>query len=657
MAFENYPYSNFHELNLDWILGEVKRLISEYDKLNDTVNNYNSRFSELKSYIDNYFSTLDYRTEIYEVIEKLFSSGDVDQFIADYFNKRAMAKITNIENMSACIRERVPRKNPAQNYQTGTMYSPNNSYTPNDQKYWYMIESFADNSSPNLLCYNVNDNSLVNSVNMGDYKHGGVMAIKDGVLYTCNSEHTLQLWDISTPASPTLQNVRKIDILPYHILGWRKSTNSWLMADGGSNIYAVDSDFSNAVFMYSLTSHDAYTNLQDYHYDDNFGIIYKLTFYPSAIWLYDVATGNPITNMALPLTNSYITVGEPEGIFADGYNLYLLTSKICGCVGSQTMEMCGFYCNMIQPNGGRDNFKSVGGAVQIKVDALNGDILNKNTAYTSNNNYTFKFVEDAQNLQNAIGGEISFINNYPYSWHLYASCYYNFGNHTTGAVRLDSGANARFSNIAGFTGEPYNKAWIYLTGSNDLTINNLPDAVNNADVIIYATLCRLQITSAINIHHLYLQGCVLDSVGTLCNNIYAIGSVLNVRGCEIKNGDTQYFSATTKLTGTFLYNGNYRSDFIDKISEYNLPCFASAESLGTANYYFHPVKILLISTGGSAISSAEWYTTDGERHTVSCTITRSSGTAPFGNFTYYRYRFSLSSTPPPTGNLWLVKPE
>ena len=32
MAFEQFPYTNFHDLNLDWVLKEVKRVSEAVDK-------------------------------------------------------------------------------------------------------------------------------------------------------------------------------------------------------------------------------------------------------------------------------------------------------------------------------------------------------------------------------------------------------------------------------------------------------------------------------------------------------------------------------------------------------------------------------------------------------------------------------------------------
>lgn len=73
-VFENLPYSNFHELNLEWLLETVKRLASQYDDLGSILDDLeaavngntaaiaslNVRFQRLENgeYIENYIPAL-----------------------------------------------------------------------------------------------------------------------------------------------------------------------------------------------------------------------------------------------------------------------------------------------------------------------------------------------------------------------------------------------------------------------------------------------------------------------------------------------------------------------------------------------------------------------------------------------------------------------
>lgn len=43
MSFENWPYTNFHDLNLDWVLGEVKKLLASNKTLQAAVDNIMER--------------------------------------------------------------------------------------------------------------------------------------------------------------------------------------------------------------------------------------------------------------------------------------------------------------------------------------------------------------------------------------------------------------------------------------------------------------------------------------------------------------------------------------------------------------------------------------------------------------------------------------
>lgn len=71
MIFENFPYTNFHELNLDWLLQTCKQLAEEMATLRGD-------WSDFKAYVENYFKNLDLDDEIKAAIKY-----QVDQMAAD----------------------------------------------------------------------------------------------------------------------------------------------------------------------------------------------------------------------------------------------------------------------------------------------------------------------------------------------------------------------------------------------------------------------------------------------------------------------------------------------------------------------------------------------------------------------------------------------
>lgn len=74
MSYENFPYSNFHELNADWILDQVRDCIKKVADLGLS-------FNQLKEYVNNYFSSLDVDTAIAEEIRRLIDNGTMGALI------------------------------------------------------------------------------------------------------------------------------------------------------------------------------------------------------------------------------------------------------------------------------------------------------------------------------------------------------------------------------------------------------------------------------------------------------------------------------------------------------------------------------------------------------------------------------------------------
>ena len=67
-VFENMPYTNFHELNLDWIIEEVKKIREEWDAYREETS---AEMAEFRAWFDN----LDVSDEVRAVINDMVSSG------------------------------------------------------------------------------------------------------------------------------------------------------------------------------------------------------------------------------------------------------------------------------------------------------------------------------------------------------------------------------------------------------------------------------------------------------------------------------------------------------------------------------------------------------------------------------------------------------
>lgn len=82
--FENVPYGDINNLNLD---GIIRAYMS--------VKGLPEDFQELKDYVMNYFENLDVTSELYAILEQMIEDGDLDQAIQD-----AIDRITNYNKFS-----------------------------------------------------------------------------------------------------------------------------------------------------------------------------------------------------------------------------------------------------------------------------------------------------------------------------------------------------------------------------------------------------------------------------------------------------------------------------------------------------------------------------------------------------------------------------
>lgn len=81
MAFSNFPYTDFHNLNLDWLLETVKDLDTKWD-------DYYTEWNKWKTDVQNYIDNLDYIAAIDNYLDNLKASGElsdiIDTWLTDY---------------------------------------------------------------------------------------------------------------------------------------------------------------------------------------------------------------------------------------------------------------------------------------------------------------------------------------------------------------------------------------------------------------------------------------------------------------------------------------------------------------------------------------------------------------------------------------------
>lgn len=158
MAFyDKFPYTNFQELNLDWILSKMKELEENIDEINswketfsaqinsqisDLINQVNTEFNQLKTDIAKEFT--DYRTETDAKFEAQRAETD-RQFasLTDAVNARLTAfdgRIADIESKLSDIENNLP-----------TLVHVTNPFTGMSDSIQNVINALADTQRSDAL--------------------------------------------------------------------------------------------------------------------------------------------------------------------------------------------------------------------------------------------------------------------------------------------------------------------------------------------------------------------------------------------------------------------------------------------------------------------------------------------------------------------------
>lgn len=106
-----YPYTDLHELNLDWVIGEVKRLAEEWAQTKTEWTTTRDAWTELYNYVHDYFDNLNVQEEVNTKVDALVADGTfaaiVTPIIHDYadpvFEDQTIAINTAITEQNANI--------------------------------------------------------------------------------------------------------------------------------------------------------------------------------------------------------------------------------------------------------------------------------------------------------------------------------------------------------------------------------------------------------------------------------------------------------------------------------------------------------------------------------------------------------------------------
>ena len=98
--FNKYPYTDFHELNLDWVLAKLREFDGKLNTLDVEFDDIKDQFADIKSEVDNLLNTM--QATIQAEIQA-YVPGYVDGVLSPYITQLqgALAEVENLKNLIA----------------------------------------------------------------------------------------------------------------------------------------------------------------------------------------------------------------------------------------------------------------------------------------------------------------------------------------------------------------------------------------------------------------------------------------------------------------------------------------------------------------------------------------------------------------------------
>lgn len=132
--FNEYPSTNFHELNADWILAEVQQLIKDWSQTESAWNALredNTEFKQtteatvqsLQNFVNTYFDNLDVQNEINTKLTAMVNDGTLSQLIAPYIQAQSSPiVVTSTSDMTDNTKIYVLATNGVMYYYNGSQF-------------------------------------------------------------------------------------------------------------------------------------------------------------------------------------------------------------------------------------------------------------------------------------------------------------------------------------------------------------------------------------------------------------------------------------------------------------------------------------------------------------------------------------------------------
>lgn len=193
--FENFPYTNLHDLNLDWVLATIRKLIAEWTAyqvaMNKAFDDLKDQYQELYEYVMNYFENLDIddavTAAVRAVLDEMIEDGTIEALIAEYIKNIGGSGDVSVNLLAEYLTDTLQNSS---NWTSSEHYehAPQGMcYIGNNKVVIYVLTKPNTENKGKLVCIDMSTGTILWKSDRIKAYHGNTIAYKDGYLYVAGA--------------------------------------------------------------------------------------------------------------------------------------------------------------------------------------------------------------------------------------------------------------------------------------------------------------------------------------------------------------------------------------------------------------------------------------------------------------------------------------